>query len=50
MADSDGERGFAANSMLPGEAEQQSAPAACPPSTLYSLEYYEQKIERADAA
>jgi len=50
MAGSDGERGFAANSMLPGEAEQQSAPAACPPSTLYSFEYHEYEIENADAA
>jgi len=38
------------NSMLPGEAEQQSAPAACPPSTLYSFEYHEYEIENADAA
>jgi hypothetical protein len=47
MAGSDGERGFAANSMLPGEAKPQSAPVACPPSTLYSIEYDEQKIENA---
>jgi len=38
------------NSMLPGEAEQQSAPAACPPSTLYSFEYHDYEIENADAA
>ena len=50
MAGSDGERGFAANSMLPGETERQSAPAACLPSTLYSVEYHAQKIENADAA
>jgi hypothetical protein len=50
MADSDGERGFAANSMLPGGAERQSAPAACPSSTLYSFGYHEQEIENADAA
>jgi hypothetical protein len=50
MAGSGGDHGFAANSMLPGEAERQSAPAACPPSTLYSIEYHVQKIENADAA
>jgi hypothetical protein len=47
MAGSDGEDGFAANSVLPGEAKPQSAPVACPPSTLYSIEYDEQKIENA---
>ena len=50
MAGSDGERGSAPKSMLPGEAELQSAPTACPSSTLYSVEYDAQKIENADVA
>jgi len=31
--------------MQPDETNFQSAPATCPSSTLYSIEYHDQKIE-----
>ena len=50
MEGHDGERGFAANLMLPGETERQSAPATCHSSTLYSIEYYVQMVKNAEVA
>jgi hypothetical protein len=50
MEGHDGERGVAANLMLPGETERQSAPATSLSSTLYSIEYDVQMIENAVVA